>query len=452
MEEEKMKEGRGDDCKDKPTLCDRAQCVTDTWFTIRSRKDKRDADWVEYWKDIGLELEKLSTAITTESTRDDNLCEGITVADNKTEGANKKACNYIVKGLKYIYSIDLSHKQNEQDHPYLNQQFQQTVVCLLLNEFARRMEEQAKELPCSIDKGIEKGFGFMGKIKSDACKSGYPCVECGREKDYSEKCEVGEKKLWDGVKEKINGKKNEIDKTLNAICQSTPKPEEEAPVASEEGAERVEEEKEEEEEEEEEQEEEQEPGPSEEAAGGAEGALGAGGSKSSPGTPPVPSPAKLVNMKDNPFLPYLPLAPAIIGISAMSYILWKYFGMLRKGRKRYRRAHQEQIIQHIEEDGPHAYTLVKERRHPRSTPEKRRKKRGVDRRAGRRGVRGRMIIDIHLEVLNECQKGDLHSTKEDFFEILVQEFMGSEFIKEDFLPKEQVPSSDSGFREGKLYS
>ncbi|ANQ08392.1 SICA antigen [Plasmodium coatneyi] len=52
-----------------------------------------------------------------------------------------------------------------------------------------------------------------------------------------------------------------------------------------------------------------------------------------------------------------------------------------------------------------------------------------------------MIIDIHLEVLNECEKGDLHSTKEDFFEILVQEFMGSELIKE-----EKVPSSDSGLQ------
>ncbi|ANQ10773.1 SICA antigen [Plasmodium coatneyi] len=76
-----------------------------------------------------------------------------------------------------------------------------------------------------------------------------------------------------------------------------------------------------------------------------------------------------------------------------------------------------------------------------------------------------MIIDIHLEVLDECQKGDLHSRNEDFFEILVQEFMGSEFIKEEYVPeegvakekvsmvdvpkkcvpKEQVQSSSSGF-------
>ncbi|ANQ07802.1 SICA antigen [Plasmodium coatneyi] len=58
-----------------------------------------------------------------------------------------------------------------------------------------------------------------------------------------------------------------------------------------------------------------------------------------------------------------------------------------------------------------------------------------------------MIIDIHLEVLEECQKGDLHSLKEDFFGILVQEFMGPKFIKQEKAPKESVPSSESGFRE-----
>ncbi|ANQ06695.1 SICA antigen [Plasmodium coatneyi] len=129
----------------------------------------------------------------------------------------------------------------------------------------------------------------------------------------------------------------------------------------------------------------------------------------------------------------------------------RYFGILRKTRKRYRRAYQvrgasieQQIVHHADQaHGPHEYTLVKERK-PRSTPKKRRKKRAVRRRAG---VGCRMIIDIHLEVLKECQKGDLHSTKEDFFEILVQEFMGSELIKEENVPKEQIPSLNSGFRE-----
>ncbi|ANQ10502.1 SICA antigen [Plasmodium coatneyi] len=179
-------------------------------------------------------------------------------------------------------------------------------------------------------------------------------------------------------------------------------------------------------------------------------------------------------------LPYLPIIPVSIATFVTSYLLWKYFGMLGTRRKRYRRAYQvrgpslkQQIVDHVnnQPDGPHEYILVKERK-PRSTPIKRRKKRGADRRAGRpvrrpAGVRRRMIIDIHLEVLDECQKGDAKLVQEDFFEILVREFMECKFMKEENVPKEevskeqlpmvdvpkgevhkeQVPSSDSGFRE-----
>ncbi|ANQ07054.1 SICA antigen [Plasmodium coatneyi] len=168
----------------------------------------------------------------------------------------------------------------------------------------------------------------------------------------------------------------------------------------------------------------------------------------------LPAPIPVFHRTYNPnFTPYLPTVPVVIGLSAMAYLLWKYFGMLRKTRKRYRRAHQlrgplpleQQIVDHVHEqgDGQREYYLVKERK-PRSVPTrtKRSKKQGVDRR-----VCHRTIIDIHLEVLDECQKGGLHSTKEDFFKILVREFMGSELIKKVFVPKEQVPSSGCGFRE-----
>ncbi|ANQ06171.1 SICA antigen [Plasmodium coatneyi] len=130
-----------------------------------------------------------------------------------------------------------------------------------------------------------------------------------------------------------------------------------------------------------------------------------------------------------------------------------YFTLGKRRRRHRREEHltspplDEQPLAHVDDqDGPYEYTLVKECK-PRSTPIKRRKKRDVGRcRAGRRGVGRRMIIDIHLEVLDECQKGDLHSSKENFFEILVQEFMGSELMKEENVPKEEVPSSDFGFK------
>ncbi|ANQ06031.1 SICA antigen [Plasmodium coatneyi] len=138
-----------------------------------------------------------------------------------------------------------------------------------------------------------------------------------------------------------------------------------------------------------------------------------------------------------------------------------FFG---KKRKRHRRAHQvsgphslqEQIIDPVDDqdDDPHEYTLVKERKQPRYVPKrtKRPKEQGVGHRVG-----CRTIIDIHLEVLDECQEGNTQLFQKDFFEILVQEFMGLEFMKEEKVPeeqvsmvevtKEQVPSSDSGFRE-----
>ncbi|ANQ07246.1 SICA antigen [Plasmodium coatneyi] len=142
-----------------------------------------------------------------------------------------------------------------------------------------------------------------------------------------------------------------------------------------------------------------------------------------------------------------------------------YFAFLGKRGKRYRRSYQvrgpqslgEQLLGHMDDqaDGPLEYTLVKERK-PRSTPIKRRKKPSCHRRLGRRGVRRRMIIDIHFEVLEECQKGDTKLVQEDYFEILVQEFMGSKFIKEENVPKEgflkeQVPSSNSGFRAEDIF-
>ncbi|ANQ06918.1 SICA antigen [Plasmodium coatneyi] len=184
----------------------------------------------------------------------------------------------------------------------------------------------------------------------------------------------------------------------------------------------------------------------------------------------APKAVPLVNKKrtdPSDLLAYLPTIPVFLGMSAMTYFLWKYFALPGK-RRRYKRAHQvsgppplgEQPLAHVDDqaDDPHGYTLVKERK-PRSTPIKRRKKRSGRRRA----VGRRTIIDIHLEVLDECQKGDTNITKQDFFEILVREFMGCEFIKEEnvpkeyFLskedvPKEQDPSSDSGFREERLCS
>ncbi|SBO29507.1 SICAvar, type I (fragment) [Plasmodium knowlesi strain H] len=134
--------------------------------------------------------------------------------------------------------------------------------------------------------------------------------------------------------------------------------------------------------------------------------------------------------------PFLPLAPVSIGLSAMAYYLWKYFGPLGKGGPRFRRSPaeipgpsvQEQVLDHVQQDSSHEYQLVKERKPP-SVPAR-------TKRSGR--VNRRTIIEIHFEVLDECQKGDTQLNQKDFLELLVQEFMGSELMEEEQVPKEEV--------------
>eukprot|EP00366_Plasmodium_knowlesi_P000775 XP_002258272.1 SICA antigen [Plasmodium knowlesi strain H] len=151
--------------------------------------------------------------------------------------------------------------------------------------------------------------------------------------------------------------------------------------------------------------------------------------------------------------PFLPLAPVSIGLSVMAYYLWKYFGPLGKGGPRFRRSPteipgpsvQEQVLDHVQQDSSHEYRLVKERKPP-SAPTR-------TKRSGR--VNRRTIIEIHFEVLDECQKGDTQLNQKDFLELLVREFMGSEFMEEEQIPKEEVlmesvpmervPSLGSGF-------
>ncbi|ANQ07162.1 SICA antigen [Plasmodium coatneyi] len=446
-------------------LCQRAQCVTTQWF--KDRKGGSSAqNWCAYWEkdDVGGVLKKLSEAMKNESTPDDNLCEDIGQTSSGTEDSNKKACQYITRGLRSIYNFKErgTWSGNDADKKKKNtQQFDRTMGCIFLNLYADTLENKD---PCNPKTGVDYAFNNNDKIKKGTlCESDNNCVTCTRDKSY-EHCTLNVRSsLWttDGTGGKCNKNGNnmkgdmdgmlegnvKIKETQNEICQTTPPPKakEEAPAAPTAAeAER--------------KEPAEEDVPTEEAPTGPtvpEGrgqSLGGGGRGRSS-----------ITKHFSPFF----------------FFFVQYFGMLRKTRKRYRRAPkalgpslEQQVVDHVDEqaDGPHDYYIVKKRK-PRSTPIKRKKKRVPGRRhTGHRGVRRRMIIDIHLEILDECQKGDLHLRKEDFFEILVKEFMGSEFIKEkkvpcsdfrfgqeDFVPMEgvlmeHVPSLDSGFREGRLCS
>ncbi|CAA9986089.1 SICAvar, type I (fragment) [Plasmodium knowlesi strain H] len=159
--------------------------------------------------------------------------------------------------------------------------------------------------------------------------------------------------------------------------------------------------------------------------------------------PVTPAPPTKPTKPWDRLIPFVALAPATVAISIFSYLIWKYFAQLRKIRL-YRRAPlripgpsvQEQLLDHVEEAGPHEYQLVKERKPP-SVPA-RTKRSGRDPADGGR-VNRRTIIKIHFELVDECQKGNTKLTQNDFLELLVQEFMGSELMEEEEqVSKEEV--------------
>ncbi|ANQ05994.1 SICA antigen [Plasmodium coatneyi] len=379
--------------------------------------------------DAGKVLKELSTAIKNGSTQDEDSCKNIVGAKGTASESEKKACNLIVKGLKHIYNIKLEYDENNQKNPVQNQQFQQSMACLLLNKYAEQLKTKAKEKKCEIEKGIKHVFDNSEEIKNKEplCQEkNNTCYLCKQE--HYKSCTVEGKNVEDELNKMLKSKEGEIQQTLTNICPTI------LPIESS-------------------------TQPHSQHDHQAAKPAATKPRVPAPGHALIPSqstvPTKEGKNKDkdeeNECKNSAKEINALQGSGG-------YFGMLRKTRKRYRRAYQvrgptvqEELLGHVDDqaDGPHAYTLVKERK-PRSTPKKRRKKRVPVRRR-------RMIIDIHLEVLDECQKGDTKLLQEDFFEILVQEFMRSEFVKEEKVPKDQTPKeqvacSDSGFREGRLCS
>ncbi|KJP86090.1 hypothetical protein AK88_04281 [Plasmodium fragile] len=174
------------------------------------------------------------------------------------------------------------------------------------------------------------------------------------------------------------------------------------------------------------------------AGTGATGTQGTGSSPSGgPGTqdnnqgpislPPSPKP---FDPKD--LMRYTPaIIPAVVGIGIIAFFLWKYFAHLgTKRRRTYRtmrdvpsRPLDEEILQHLQRGElppDYGYTLIRDRR-PASAAEHRRRRHPR--------VHKRTIIELHLEVLHECEATEWESVKHDYLQILVQEF-AQEFARD----------------------
>ncbi|KJP86046.1 hypothetical protein AK88_04303 [Plasmodium fragile] len=151
--------------------------------------------------------------------------------------------------------------------------------------------------------------------------------------------------------------------------------------------------------------------------------------------------------------PYTPeIIPAVVGIGIIAFFLWKYFAYLAKRRRKFRTVRDvpsppldEEILDHLQRGAPppdYGYTIVRDRR-PGTLPDRRRRQPRVNRRT---------IIELHLEVLNECEAAEWENVKDNYWQILVQEFMGDgnghsgspdTAIPNEGLPGNNVPSTES---------
>ncbi|KJP90000.1 hypothetical protein AK88_00169 [Plasmodium fragile] len=147
--------------------------------------------------------------------------------------------------------------------------------------------------------------------------------------------------------------------------------------------------------------------------------------------------------------PILVFVTSVI-FALLSYSLWKYFAYLGKQRRRKFRTVRdvpsppldEEILQHLQRgDLPppdYGYTMVRDRR-PASTSGRGRPPR----------VHKRTLIELHLEVLHECEAAEWANVKEHYWQIVVEEF-AQEFAQDLMRDKDTnnnilgVPTSKQG--------
>ncbi|KJP84862.1 hypothetical protein AK88_05507 [Plasmodium fragile] len=155
------------------------------------------------------------------------------------------------------------------------------------------------------------------------------------------------------------------------------------------------------------------------AGQGGSGTDGAGAA-STPATPSLFPELKWEDVK-----PYTPaIIPAVVGIGVIAFFLWKYFAHLgHKRRRTYRTVRDvpsppldEDILQHLQRGElpppDYGYNMIRDRQ-PASTSARRRRPPRVHKRT---------IIELHLEVLNECEATEWENVKEDYLQILVEAF------------------------------
>ncbi|CAA9987535.1 SICAvar, type I [Plasmodium knowlesi strain H] len=362
---------------DMGTFCSKIQCAAKQYGKI---KKGTGPNGTVTWTNIESDVKDVLTDLLNNMTESKNQAKAAEYCNDdskwnalghKQSKTNKAACLLFAAGLQHIYGRPNGHQKGQFNGP----SFGQTMGCLFLKEYAKQLKEMANKKKrghswvhpyCSIKDGITHAFKKSEEIMnaSSKCNNGTNSCFVCKQNEDYGTCQIGQ--------DNVGNKATELfaDQSKQNQMQET--------------------------------------------------------------LENTVCPILLTDL----LTPFLPLAPVSIGLSAMAYYLWKYFGPPGKGGARFRRSPteipgssvQEQVLDHVEEAGPHEYQLVKERK-PRSAPTRTKRSGGVNRRT---------IIEIHFEVLDECQKGDTQLNQKDFLELLVQEFMGSEFMEEEQVPKEEV--------------
>ncbi|CAA9991107.1 SICAvar, type I [Plasmodium knowlesi strain H] len=368
-----------DKINSKDTFCTELQCaiIKKVKSTGKKLQNGTRPSWSDIDEDAKGELSKLLGHMLQSKKQEEVIqyCNDDSkwnTLRNKEKQTNKAACLLFASGLKHIYN---QHKGSVKG-PVNGPSFAQTMGCLFLKEYAKQLKELANKEKkynvhpdCSVGSGIEHAFSNSNAIMESVltqCKNNASINDCFvcTQNNDYNNCKIGDDNIGSKSKELFTEPNSK--KHMQETLENTV------------------------------------------------------------------CPILLTDI----LTPFLPLAPVSIGLSAMAYYLWKYFGPLGKGGRRFRRSPaqasrpsvQEQVLDHVEEAGPHEYRLVKERK-PRSAPTRTKRSGGVNRRT---------IIEIHFEVLDECQKGDTQLNQKDFLELLIQEFMGSELMEEEQVPKEEV--------------
>ncbi|CAA9990720.1 SICAvar, type I [Plasmodium knowlesi strain H] len=366
------------------TFCTQLQCAAKKWKSSKNRKNGKNGQiGTLSWSDIHSAAETELTALLHHMTQSKNQEEVAIYCNDdanwsklghKQSKTNKAACLHFAAGLQHIYT----HGNGYQTGQFKGPSFEQTMGCLFLKEYSKQLQTMANDK--------KRGNSWVHPHCSIEDGINHAFGESNAIMNASSKCNNGPNSCFVCTLDDKNDYKD-------CSIGNDKVPDKVEPMFTDDQTKQK---------------------------------------QMQETLENTVCPILLTDI----LTPFLPLAPVSIGLSAMAYYLWKYFGPLGKGGARFRRSPaeipgpsvQEQVLDHVQQDSSHEYRLVKERK-PRSAPTR-------TKRSGR--VNRRTIIEIHFEVLDECQKGDTQLNQKDFLELLVQEFMGSELMEEEQVPKEEV--------------